>query len=481
MKSTQHKLVNDLYNKLYKESQIKLAHLQARKEQEMLNIYGECYNLINKKLKKLYDTYAKNGVLTNNQATIYNRMKTLKNEVTQEIVKTQKASVLKIKEMASEQFNESFFRTSWALSIGGQINISYGPIPVNALEYLSASPMSNLGKSKLILNSCVTNIKDIQNEIGKSLVMGTSYKDLSRKIGVHLGVRKNTGNKYSYANSGSFAKLMRISRTEGQRALVAGQMMSYKQSEDLGLNVKQRWDATLDDRVRPSHLALNGTFKSDNGWWVQEYGIWAIAPMHTGIAEFDINCRCRITGVLDVDNPLLENVKKENIQTYREFRERNKFIKTSENKEKVLKELKGDKYKLRGNVKPYSDDKLFAIYKLFEDEKNIDLNKEKIKGYMLVEKTKRGIIGKLNNFNTFLNLTKNDFDKLEHIIKMNLQNNKELKIILNAKDKYGQRINCIIPLKGSKGVFNMFVNFMYDEKENKLRLVTGYCKEWKKK
>lgn len=57
------------------------------------------------------------------------------------------------------------------------------------------------------------------------------------------------------------------------------------------------WDAPLDKKTRVEHGALDGQAKNKerNGWIVLSIGL-VRAPLQSGVASFDINCRCRIRG-----------------------------------------------------------------------------------------------------------------------------------------------------------------------------------------
>ncbi len=88
---------------------------------------------------------------------------------------------------------------------------------------------------------------------------------------------------------------MQIARTEGMRALNAGHQRAYDEAEKNGIGLSIMWDATLDSRTRPSHGALDGKYKNEehNGWYVAELGRYVSGPGQSGVASFDINCRCR--------------------------------------------------------------------------------------------------------------------------------------------------------------------------------------------
>ena len=112
---------------------------------------------------------------------------------------------------------------------------------------------------------------------------------------------RREGKEYVDKNKNAY-EMMRILRTEGGRASSQGYLEAYsdinESADNLGLEVNNKWLATLDTKTRSSHQRLDNTLakKADDG---SEYfeidGATAPAPRMFGIAAEDINCRCQLT------------------------------------------------------------------------------------------------------------------------------------------------------------------------------------------
>lgn len=87
-------------------------------------------------------------------------------------------------------------------------------------------------------------------------------------------------------------RALRIARTETTAALNAGSNVAAQELRDAGVGIVKRWVATLDDRVRPTHLALDSiAVGEDENFDVG--GFPAPYPAHVSLpAKERVNCRC---------------------------------------------------------------------------------------------------------------------------------------------------------------------------------------------
>jgi len=115
-----------------------------------------------------------------------------------------------------------------------------------------------------------------------------------------------------------------IVRTEGQRCAVEGQRRAYDKAAELGVEMWQVWDATLDTRTRTSHGKLDGKpadGKDEGGyWWYTDVGK-VYGPHRSGVPSFDINCRCRIGGQIEGYEPRLRRIRDEGVKPYITFKD----------------------------------------------------------------------------------------------------------------------------------------------------------------
>lgn len=128
------------------------------------------------------------------------------------------------------------------------------------------------------------NRKLLSSAITKGVLLGESFPKISKRVGKVIG--DTIG-----------GQAMRVARTCVTAAENAGRVASYERAEDLGIELKKEWLATLDMRTRHSHRELDGqrvevdgTF--DNGCRFpgdpecEDYGEIA-------------NCRCTLVAAVD--------------------------------------------------------------------------------------------------------------------------------------------------------------------------------------
>ena len=154
---------------------------------------------------------------------------------------------------------------------------------------LSKGLYSRLGEDVHLLK------KKVAAEISRGIATGATYQQIARQ----LASVSNTG----YNNA------VRIARTEGHRIQCQAGMDACYKAKEKGADVVKQWDATLDDRTRESHVAVDGEIRELD----EPFSNGLIYPgdPRGGAAEV-INCRCallqRARWALDEDE--LETLKK---------------------------------------------------------------------------------------------------------------------------------------------------------------------------
>jgi len=94
-------------------------------------------------------------------------------------------------------------------------------------------------------------------------------------------------------------RLDNIARTETTRTINGAIDSAYIQAEDLGVKIKKVWITENDDRVRESHVELDGQTIAVSGEFVTGNGSTTFRPGEFGIAEEDCNCRC-VLGYVEI-------------------------------------------------------------------------------------------------------------------------------------------------------------------------------------
>lgn len=288
-------MAQKLYDRLYKEAQVELAKLLQGEERQIVRYYGTALSQCRKELEKIYKRYGIDGRLTNAEMSKYNRLSQLQDDISG-ILEKQLVNVDSMtRRLTGDQYQEAFYRHAYAIDQGAGMSLSWGQIPQDAVKAVVESPLSKLASSKAMAMGRKGTVDKVRDELALAVIRGDSYDRLSMRISDVLGVRIEDGDKVRYLDKGAAYRSMLVARTEGQRVLVDGQQAAYDRAQELGCEFDRIWDATLDGRTRPEHGALDGKAMDDEhkGWFVPSIG-WVSGPLHSGVASFDINCRCRI-------------------------------------------------------------------------------------------------------------------------------------------------------------------------------------------
>lgn len=312
-------MASRLYDQLYRQAQVELAKILQGEERSIIRLYGTALYDIRKILKDLYDKYSVEGKLTNGEMSKYNRLVNVQNQIEGILRKNLKKVDSLSKRLTAEQYTEAFYRHAYAIDQAGGMALNWGLITEEAVEAATKSPFSKLASSKALMMSREGTVDRVRQEIGLSIIRGDSYDVLANRISAVLGVSpKGTGAAYN--GKGAAYRSLLVARTEGQRILVEGQQAATQKALDLGCDIETIWDATLDSRTRPAHAALDGRPKDDpeKGWLFPEIG-YVSAPLHSGVASFDINCRCRTRDQVKGFPPEERYVRGDGIKPYQTY------------------------------------------------------------------------------------------------------------------------------------------------------------------
>lgn len=312
-------MASRLYDQLYRQAQVELAGILQGEERSIIKLYGTALHDIRKILKNLYDKYSVEGKLTNGEMSKYNRLANVQDQICRILQKNMKQVDSLTKRLTAEQYSEAFYRHAYAIDQVGGMALNWGLIPEEAVEAAIKSPFSKLASSKALAASREGTVDRIRQEIGLSIIRGDSYDVLANRISAVLGVSPK-GAGAAFNGKGAAYRSLMVARTEGQRILVEGQMAATQKALELGCEIETIWDATLDSRTRPAHAALDGRPKDDpeKGWLVPEIG-YVTAPLHSGVASFDINCRCRTRDQVIGYPPSERYVRGDGIKPYQTY------------------------------------------------------------------------------------------------------------------------------------------------------------------
>lgn len=129
-----------------------------------------------------------------------------------------------------------------------------------------------------------TTYEQLQASLAEGVTNGEGIDDLAARVESVMGDRIRSSGEV-------------ISRTEVGRASTTGDTEGWRQS---GVVAGSEWNAALDDRTRPTHAEAHGQ-KRRLGEEFSVGGATGPGPGLMGSASEDIQCRCFLTAVLDVE------------------------------------------------------------------------------------------------------------------------------------------------------------------------------------
>jgi SPP1 gp7 family putative phage head morphogenesis protein len=253
-------------------------------ERQILINYKIALDDIRKTLGKVYEKYASGGVLTHAEMTKYNRLKNLHDQLTGIMGPTLSKNGKLVEKLSEVQYEESYYMHAWAIDQTGGVALRWGLLDEAAVKAaVEAGGWRDLQKIVIKDLSQDALIK-IDRAVTQGIIRGLPYEKMAKEI--------------KHAIEINAARAQTIAQTEAHRAMVQGQKDNYIKAGDMGIELKQVWTATLDDRTRPSHAQMDGEVADENGMFHAPWGLTS-GPGQEGPPEEVINCRCRITGEIE--------------------------------------------------------------------------------------------------------------------------------------------------------------------------------------
>jgi SPP1 gp7 family putative phage head morphogenesis protein len=264
-----------------------VAAMSAGAIRELRRNYLEALEITEKKLTDLYKKYAKEGSLTYAEMTKYNRLQALHADLMKSYEEVFRKNGRVVRKLAESAYEASYFRMGWQIMENAQVEGRWGLLPPNLIKVAVEKPYSGLTLQEVWTRAKAGALSDIERAIVQGAVQGDSYPNMARRVKAAVDVNADR------------AKL--IAQTEAHRLAVEAQKDAYDRAQDMGIEMRQVWDATLDSRTRDSHRAMDGKAAENVGtqdnphyqWFMPGVG-WVDGPGLTGVAAEDINCRCRV-------------------------------------------------------------------------------------------------------------------------------------------------------------------------------------------
>jgi hypothetical protein len=285
---------------------------EKRYERQIAALYKESLATIRADMAKIYDKYAKDGILTKAEMTKYNRLASMEEKIYNDLKPAVRASVGTINKLKPAEYGEAFFRTAWAMDNATGVALDWGPLDKKAIVANLDNPFYQTATERLT----GTLKGEVRNAINTGLALGQSYPQMMADL-------KKLVNLKNF-------ETMRILRTELHAAQEAGIVDSYDEAKEQGIEGRTVWIATLDGNTRDSHQAMDGVARDDDGMFRGAIGE-APYPGWSGLdAANRINCRCDARFEVEGFEPKIRRSREDGLipyQTYPEWVKDKKLFK----------------------------------------------------------------------------------------------------------------------------------------------------------
>lgn len=292
-----------MYEAIYKA----IDSIQNEYERKLTRNYRVALDAIRVDLSKLYEKYATDGVLTYAEMSKYNRLKGLHDQVVEIMGPVFSKNGKLVDKLTRVQYEEAFYRNAWAIDQQAGVNLKWGLLNTDTVE-----AAVNGGKWRALHDIAIKDARGltvdaIDRVITQGLIKGESYPKMARTL-------KDVFAKKTY-------EYLRIARTEGQRAATMGTQANYDKAGRLGIEFDEVWVASLDDRTRPEHGALDGVAKDEEhgGWYLA--GEWVAGPVQHSDPAQSINCRCTTRAQIKEYPPEVRRIRGEGVQPYKTYKQ----------------------------------------------------------------------------------------------------------------------------------------------------------------
>lgn len=286
----------------------------------------------------------------------------------------------------AENYNHSAYELEKAAG-----NLGFNVYNTESVSQLTRRKPSLLPKYKIDEDKDYKwNVKKVRNSVSQGIIQGESVDQITDRLVASLCTQNEN-------------KMRMFARTSVTSAQNAGRIEQMHDAEDMGINVKKRWLATLDDRTRDTHAELDGQEEPVD----EPFEVDGMKIMFPGDPNAEpgmvFNCRCTLIQVYEgIDRKSVRRDDEGNLvedMTYKEWKEakENGTLGTNKNDSKENKDSQGIKETensnsdrsipsaevSEGNEKAQGEDSIDieSVEEQKEDRNSSDLIKEAIKDH----------------------------------------------------------------------------------------------------
>lgn len=268
-----------MMDKKFNQADKSLAKLTKNTEKELLQAYSKALKEIRKALALAYEKHGTKGKLEYFEMAKYNRLANLEKQISEEIRKLTGKNAMTLKKGIAEGFEESFYRTAFALETTVEAKLGFGLLDPKVIEAAVNNPLDRIGWKDRHKDNQAQLVKQLKQEIAQGLIQGKSYQEMAKSVKSRMEI--------------GASKTQRIIQTETHRVQQDGRLQSLQQAYKKGVDMVKVWTSSLDGDTRDSHQDLDGVKVAMDEDFEGEFGSGP-APGQLGDPREDINCRCSV-------------------------------------------------------------------------------------------------------------------------------------------------------------------------------------------
>lgn len=270
-------------------------------ERRIVITYKESMDRIGVKFEKYFRKIEKEGLTVNNISAIQ-RLRSLYQDIFDEMRKIEPKVYKWIRDNAEASYKKSYYENFFVLEKQLELPLTFNRLNTARVRAIVKTPFPGTTLEELVVTLKARAFSPVKFELAVGQAIGAGPREIAREMLKAGDIFKAQYNNAAY-------NALRIARTESLRAASTAQLEMESEAEKAGVKFRKQWISTLDDRTRPDHVAMDGEFANDNGYFELPDGTETLAPRKSGIAEQDINCRCSFSEFVDGISRDLEEIR----------------------------------------------------------------------------------------------------------------------------------------------------------------------------
>lgn len=268
------------------------------------------------------------------QMAMGERWKEMQKTLTEDLVNADKIAAGMINDSLPSVYALNYNYGTYEVEHGAQINTSFTLYDHSTVENLMKKDPKIIPKAKVdIPKDELWNRRKLTSAVTQGILQGEDIRKISGRLREAVGgsfyTEKDIKNAYKKTAEQISKELerrnrnaaIRNARTYTTAAENKGRIDSYDRAEQMGIKVKKKWMATLDDRTRVEHRHLDGQVReNDEPFETDGYEI-----MYPGDPDAEpemiYNCRCTLVAEIEgIDYHDERNDSKLGDMTYEEWK-----------------------------------------------------------------------------------------------------------------------------------------------------------------